>query len=109
MVGLICLRAVAMGSRGPMVFSGGGTRGDLCHMLACGARPTGSMRWIRSSWPHPPREGAKVGLLAELRFREKAMGTTWTARQDMRIRYIAPAENDMPPATVTSLEEYRDL
>ena len=53
-------------------------------------------------------ESAKVGLLAELRFREKQMGTTWSARQDMRIRYVAPA--DAPaPAGVTNLEDYRDL
>jgi hypothetical protein len=54
-------------------------------------------------------KGAKVGLLAELRFREKQMGTTWSARQDMHIRYIAPADPDVSPAAVTSLEEYRDL
>ena len=53
-------------------------------------------------------KGAKVGLLAELRFREKQMGTTWSARQDMRIRYISPV-NESTPARVTSLEEYRDL
>jgi hypothetical protein len=55
------------------------------------------------------QEGAKIGLLAELRFREKQMGTTWSARQDMRIRYVAPADAGVPPATITSLEQYRDL
>lgn len=54
------------------------------------------------------QEDPKVGLLAELRFREKQMGTTWSARQDMRIRYIAPVD-ECPPASVTSLEDYRDL
>ena len=54
-------------------------------------------------------EGAKVGLLAELRIREKTMGTTWSARQDMRIKYIALADFAVRPAIVTSLEEYRDL
>jgi hypothetical protein len=51
---------------------------------------------------------AKVGLLAELRLREKAMGTTWGARQDLRIRYIEPAD-ESTPVRLTSLEEYRDL
>jgi hypothetical protein len=54
-------------------------------------------------------ESAKVGLLAELRFREKVMGTTWSARQDMHIRYVEPADVAAHPATVTSLEQYRDL
>jgi hypothetical protein len=53
-------------------------------------------------------EDAKVGLFAELRIREKQMGTTWSARQDMRIRYVDPAEEPVR-AGVTSLEEYRDL
>jgi hypothetical protein len=53
-------------------------------------------------------EDAKLGVFAELRFREKQMGTTWSARQDMRIRYIEPA--DVPSAAVVaSLEDYRDL
>lgn len=54
------------------------------------------------------QRGAKVGLLAELRLREKTMGTTWGARQDLRIRYIEPAD-ESTPARLTSLEEYRDL
>lgn len=54
------------------------------------------------------RTGAKVGLLAELRSREGQMGTTWSAREDMHIEYIAPAD-ESTPARVTSLEEYRDL
>jgi hypothetical protein len=36
------------------------------------------------------------------------MGTTWSARQDMRIRYIEPADL-ATPAAVASLDEYRDL
>ena len=54
------------------------------------------------------QKGAKVGLMAELRLREKTMGTTWAARQDMHIRYVAPAD-ERPPASVTDLEDYRDL
>ena len=51
---------------------------------------------------------AKVGLLAELRLREKTTGTTWGARQDLRIRYIEPTD-ESTPARLTSLEEHRDL
>jgi hypothetical protein len=53
-------------------------------------------------------DDAKVGVFAELRLREKQMVTTWSARQDMRIRYVEPA--DVPsPAAVASFEGYRDL
>ena len=51
----------------------------------------------------------QVNLMTELRYREKAMGTTWSARQDMRIRYTAPADADVQPASVTRLDLYRDL
>jgi hypothetical protein len=54
------------------------------------------------------KEGAKVGVFAELRFREKQMGTTWSARQDMRIRYTEAVETPTP-AAVASLDDYRDL
>jgi hypothetical protein len=49
----------------------------------------------------------KVSLLTELRYREKVMGTTWSSRQDLRIRYIAPGNS--PPASVTQLDTYRNL
>ena len=52
---------------------------------------------------------AKVSLLTELRYREKVMGTTWSARQDMRIRYTEPADPNAAPASVARLEDYRDL
>jgi len=54
------------------------------------------------------QKDAKVGLIAELRLREKTMGTTWAARQDMRIRYVAPP-SESEPASVTNMERYRDL
>jgi hypothetical protein len=53
-------------------------------------------------------EDAKIGLFAELRFREKQMGTTWSARQDMRLRYVEATEVPTP-AAVASLEDYRNL
>lgn len=52
-------------------------------------------------------DGAKVSLLTELRYREKTMGTTWAARQDMRIRYVEPG--DVQRASVVELVNYRDL
>jgi hypothetical protein len=35
------------------------------------------------------------------------MGTTHDARQDMRIRYTEPSSS--PPATVSKLDDFRDL
>ena len=35
------------------------------------------------------------------------MGTTWSARQDMQIRYTEPSSS--PPATVSKLDDFRDL
>lgn len=52
-------------------------------------------------------EGAKIGLLTELRYREKAMGTTYAARMDLRIRYTQPSSS--PPATVSVLDGFRQL
>jgi hypothetical protein len=52
-------------------------------------------------------DDAKVSLLTELRYREKVLGTTWAIRQDMRIRYTEPAA--VVPASVTSIESYRNL
>jgi hypothetical protein len=52
-------------------------------------------------------DGAKVGLWTELRYREKQLGTCWSARQDMRIRYTEPS--NAAPASVSKLDDYRDL
>lgn len=43
----------------------------------------------------------------ELRYRERVMGTTFDARQGMRIRYITPAT--VTPSDVASIDEYRNL
>ena len=48
----------------------------------------------------------KVSVLAELRLRETVMGTTWSARQDMRIRYTEPSS---ATASVSKPDGYRDL
>jgi hypothetical protein len=52
-------------------------------------------------------DGAKVSLLTELRYREKVLGTTWSFRQDQRIRYTKPAAE--ASASVARLDDYRDL
>jgi hypothetical protein len=54
-------------------------------------------------------DGAKVGLATELRYREKVMATTWSSRQDARIRYTAPAVADGRSASVTEIDLYRNL
>ena len=51
---------------------------------------------------------AKVA--AEVRARHKVLGTTMDARTGQRIRYIdPPAANSGAPATVTRIEDFRDL
>ncbi len=54
-------------------------------------------------------DGAKASLWAELRNRERVMGTTWSFRQDLRIRYVDPAVAQAKSAGVTVLEENRGL
>lgn len=44
---------------------------------------------------------------AELRIREKVLGTTMDARRDLRIRYVDPAPEE--PEQVTRLDDYRAL
>lgn len=45
---------------------------------------------------------------AELRIREKTLGTTHESRMALRIRYV-PADSGEPAADVTRLDDYRDL
>jgi hypothetical protein len=54
-------------------------------------------------------DSAKVGLATELRYREKVMATTWSSRQDARIRYTAPAVADGRLTSVTEIDLYRSL
>ena len=54
-------------------------------------------------------DSAKVGLATELRYREKVMATTWSSRQDARIRYTAPAAAERRSASVTEIDLYRNL
>jgi hypothetical protein len=43
---------------------------------------------------------------AELRIREKVMGTTLDARRDLRIRYVAPEVREQP-RSVNAIADYR--
>lgn len=51
-------------------------------------------------------EGADPRMAAELRNREKVMGTTMDFRRDIRVRYIDPPAAGL---TVAKLDDYRDL
>ncbi len=48
-------------------------------------------------------------VATELRNREKVLGTTMDYRRDLRIRYVAPADDTPSDAGVTKLSDYRDL
>lgn len=50
-----------------------------------------------------------VGAATELRNREKVLGTTADARLGLRIRYVDPESEQVVPADVVSLADYRDL
>ena len=55
---------------------------------------------------------ASVALISEIRLRERTLGTTWDARQSLRIRYTAlntDADGEGAPGSVTRLDSYRDL
>ena len=66
-------------------------------------------RWSLTRFGGQITGGAKVGLATELRYREKVMATTWSSRQDARIRYTAPAVADGRSAPVTEIVLYRNL
>lgn len=52
----------------------------------------------------------QVTAAAELRQREKILGTTADARRDLRIRYVEPEPEPGPEAAgVARLDDYRDL
>jgi hypothetical protein len=52
-------------------------------------------------------EGHDPRMAAELRSREKVMGTTVDFRRDIRVRYVDPPTGT--PAQVARLDDYRDL
>jgi len=67
-----------------------------------------SCRWSLTRFGGQMTDGAKVGA-TELRYREKVMATTWSSRQDARIRYTAPAVADGRSTSVTEIDLYRSL
>ncbi|ORV20957.1 hypothetical protein AWB98_01265 [Mycolicibacterium conceptionense] len=52
--------------------------------------------------------GGSISLIAEIRTREKLMGTTLDSRRDLRIRYIEP-QKTAPLAVVKNVDDFRDL
>lgn len=48
-------------------------------------------------------------VATELRNREKVLGTTHDYRRDLRIRYVEPKPDNDTPASVTKMDDYRDL
>lgn len=50
-----------------------------------------------------------VRAAAELRQREKIMGTTGDARRDLRIRYVDAVADNADSATVTAMDTYRRI
>jgi hypothetical protein len=75
-------------------------------------------RWTPSDWHYAAdglelvvrasAEDAAVSLWTELRAREKAMATTFDARQGLRLRYVVPVE-DTGDGSITSIDDYRNL
>lgn len=51
--------------------------------------------------------GGSITAAAELRMREKIMGTTVDARRDLRIRYVGTEAADEPVAVVASMSDRR--
>lgn len=71
--------------------------------------------WSPSDWQfaldtamvHADAAHGKTTAMAELRMREKIMGTTVDARRDLRIRYVEPEPETPEIAPVSSLSERR--
>ena len=53
-------------------------------------------------------ERGSVSMFAELRTREKIMGTTWDSRRALRLNYVAAKSKSGEPS-VTKLDDYRAL
>lgn len=71
--------------------------------------------WSKSDWQfaldtamvHADAAHGKTTAMAELRMREKIMGTTVDARRDLRIRYIQPEADAPEIAVVADISERR--
>lgn len=79
----------------------------LCKMPHC-------VLWQDSDWSfaldtamvHAAASHGQVTAMAELRMREKVLGTTVDARRDLRIRYVEP-EAQVAVAPVASIDDRR--
>lgn len=79
----------------------------LCKMPHC-------VLWQDSDWAfaldtamvHAAASHGQVTAMAELRMREKVLGTTVDARRDLRIRYVEP-EAQIAVAPVSSIDDRR--
>lgn len=71
--------------------------------------------WSPSDWAfcadtalvHAQAVTGVISAMAELRMREKILGTTFDARRDLRIRYVDPEDEPKALAPVDSLDDRR--
>ncbi len=71
--------------------------------------------WSPSDWAfcadtalvHAQAVTGVISAMAELRMREKILGTTFDARRDLRIRYVDPEDEPKVLAPVDSLDDRR--
>jgi hypothetical protein len=71
--------------------------------------------WHPSDWQfcldtamvHASASHGSVTAMAELRQREKIMGTTVEARRDLRIRYVDPQVLEAVPTPITQIDDRR--
>lgn len=61
---------------------------------------------IETAMVHAVAAHGNISAMAELRMREKVMGTTMDARRDLRIRYVEP-EQETVLASVPKLDDRR--
>ena len=71
--------------------------------------------WADSDWQyaldtakvHAMAQNGVLSAMAELRMREKTLGTTWEARRDLRIRYVEPEVEETKLAVVEQIDDRR--
>lgn len=84
--------------------------GAVSHMPHC-------VLWSRADWQFAldtaivaaAFHSGDVRIAAELRQREKVLGTTHDARRDLRIRYVEPEPDEAEDAAVMVMEAYRKM
>lgn len=80
----------------------------LCRMPHC-------VLWQDSDWAfaldtamvHAMAVGGVISAAAEVRMREKTLGTTVDSRRDLRIRYVEPESEPVRMAIVDNIDERR--